>query len=332
MTLAKIAEQVCLTVRKTDADSIAACKLYLGRRLGTIWQKGLWKDSLIAVPATCDPANSTNATGMVWMPPVVGNVLAVRSSETPLDPTGYAEFWRTTLDEFAETGTPMKFLRLPPAVDYIPAGARLVAHYNNTVDSPPTTVLTYINADSESYVEELAYVASASAPVVGAIVVGSAGDGAADVVTIEAWTKNATTGTISLVSLTPADRVEAIYASLGAAAVAATQRQRIRLVRIPTVTTALKVLTKRVQPDWSRDGETCPLPVAEQSLIAFAEGDMLKRGRQMGQAQACYQEALALLVQAMEVETVQENNRPRIIPTGDGFWTDPTGPPGKGDW
>jgi hypothetical protein len=103
---------------------------------------------------------------------------------------------------------------------------------------------------------------------------------------------------------------------LSAAVTNAPKRQRIRFVEKPDSSVTVRVLGKRSAPVFSADNDEPSISGATNTLLAFAQGDMLQRERQYGKAQALYQEAMALFDQVKRLETVQQAHQTRIIPEG----------------
>lgn len=105
---------------------------------------------------------------------------------------------------------------------------------------------------------------------------------------------------------------------LAAAATAAPQRCRIKLIGVPDDGTVLRILGKSAAPAFSNDNDEPGLSGVANCLIAFAQADMLQRERQYSKAQALQQEAQALLDQFKRQEVVQQAHHQRIIPE-DGY-------------
>jgi hypothetical protein len=89
---------------------------------------------------------------------------------------------------------------------------------------------------------------------------------------------------------------------------------RLRLFGIPNVATNLRVLGKGKYQPLNDDRQEQTVRNSENCLLAFARGDLLRRGGENGAAQLAYQEAAALLQQLKDVEAVQAAHNQRIIP------------------
>lgn len=89
---------------------------------------------------------------------------------------------------------------------------------------------------------------------------------------------------------------------------------RLRLFGIPSVAVALRVLAKAKYQPLADDRQEQTLRNSENCLVAFARGDLLRRGGENGAAQLAYQEASALLQELKDLEAVQAANNQRIIP------------------
>lgn len=90
--------------------------------------------------------------------------------------------------------------------------------------------------------------------------------------------------------------------------------QRLRLFGIPSTAVTMKVLGKAKYQPLAFDQQEQTIRNSENCLIAFARGDVLRRGGENGAAQLAYQEAAALLQQLKDIEAVQAANNQRIIP------------------
>lgn len=89
---------------------------------------------------------------------------------------------------------------------------------------------------------------------------------------------------------------------------------RVRLVPIPLVDGALLAIGKRKCPQLA-DGDEPPLPGAAETLASFVEGDLWRAlFRQFSKAQACYEEANALLARMRDLENRQSQQGWRLVP------------------
>ena len=88
---------------------------------------------------------------------------------------------------------------------------------------------------------------------------------------------------------------------------------RIKPVPVPSAAGTLFVLGKL---NWVAlgDTDTPTLNGIDNALLAFAEGDMLERGRQYGKAQVKFTEAASHIGIMRDMETGQKQNIGRIIP------------------
>lgn len=114
------------------------------------------------------------------------------------------------------------------------------------------------------------------------------------------------------------DQSTGLVLTIPAADSAAPRRQRIRLVSIPTASQVIRVLGKRVCPEFTNDNDEPGMNCMEDALLTFAQADMLERERQYGKAQAKKAEAVALIDQLKRIETVQQAHNVRFIPE-DGY-------------
>ena len=106
--------------------------------------------------------------------------------------------------------------------------------------------------------------------------------------------------------------------ALAATDTAFPKRQRIQLLGPMATTTNLRVLGKTVAPTFEDDGDEPALTGVDNVLIAFAEIDMLERGRQYAKAGAINTRAASLLDQLKREEVCQQAFESRIVPA-DGF-------------
>lgn len=141
---------------------------------------------------------------------------------------------------------------------------------------------------------------------------------------IEAIFKPTTTGTVSVTlksvpeasNIQTAYLVEVVLETLAATATRTASYQRLRLFGMPTQSVTLNALGKgKYQPlDYATQEPF--LRNAENVLIAYTRGDLLRRGGENGNAQTAYQEAGQLLQQLKDLEAYQEANNQRIQPDG----------------
>lgn len=90
---------------------------------------------------------------------------------------------------------------------------------------------------------------------------------------------------------------------------------QIRLFQIPNETQNLLVIAKRKCVALVTDTDSPLIPGVDECLQAFAMGDLFQWIRQFGKAQACFEEANALLAKMVEIETAQTTEVRRIIPS-----------------
>lgn len=100
---------------------------------------------------------------------------------------------------------------------------------------------------------------------------------------------------------------------------------RVRPVPVPDVAGSLFVLGKLKWVELGDSDSPC-LRGADNTLLAFAEGDMLERARQYGKAQAKYTEAASLIQVMKDIEKGQQQSISTITPLEEGYF-DPTGGP-----
>lgn len=97
-------------------------------------------------------------------------------------------------------------------------------------------------------------------------------------------------------------------------------QKRLRLARIPIQAINFQILHKRKLVNLSADTDEPVLHGVDNALMTFAHADMLQWMRQYGKAQAIQSEAVGLLAQLKNVETVQRASRPKIIPHVEPDW------------
>jgi hypothetical protein len=110
------------------------------------------------------------------------------------------------------------------------------------------------------------------------------------------------------------DLTGTLLASIDAEATSSPRFSRLRLFSIPSVAINLRVLAKAKYLPLDDDLQEQTVRNSENCLIAYARGDLLRRGGENGAAQLAYQEAAGLLQQLKDVEAVQAANNQRIIP------------------
>jgi len=107
------------------------------------------------------------------------------------------------------------------------------------------------------------------------------------------------------------------------ALVAYTQRPKdssgrivLRFLRAPDVQQDLLVLAKRKCPELTLDTDAPTISGADQCLIAYTTGDLLRWLRQFSKAQLLFEEAKAHLDQMIQIDDHQSAGAQRLTPDG----------------
>lgn len=311
MTLDDMAQMVCGKVRQTDAASLAKCKTYLRARYKMIAQAELWKDLVYAMTFTFDMTSETSGevfgpnwfsrdAGVWHLPSSVDRVLGLRSSSTGLDVTDNYQFFKTTLDEFADTGDPVKF--------YVEQ--RVVADLRGKLAEIEVDGVVLLNGSPDNQAYKVRYIDldGEQQDFVGNFVAGG-GSSAAFYPQM-------------ILSATRETGAQSAYFALSGSEIALAAGTRtawrtyptIRLVPRPTADVALRALVKRKCIELEADSDAPEINGVDNCLMAFAQVDMYERARQMGKAQLKGQEALALLQQLKLVAVAHESTRMQIVP------------------
>lgn len=306
MNLAALADIVCETVRKPDSDSLTACKTYLKRRDQMLWDGNLWRDSLFTFTQALTPATDTllAAKGIVLLPASIDRVLALRQSSGPLPVQNLERFFMDTLDGFAQTGTPVEFSLLSPVL-YQFATAQAVTMEGASGTPDTSTQVRYLDAD-----------------------------GVPQNTTAQPSTTPASVGTVSELlgvekaagagAVTFKDASSNTILTVAASTTSATPRQRLQLLPVPTAALTIRALVKQRYVPLVSDYEEPRLRQAENVLIAYATGDMLRRSNKFGMANEAYAEGAAMLAKLENIEFFQQAQRMQLVPEieGNGFGSD----------
>lgn len=298
MNLGEYADYVCSKIRETDSDSLAAAKDYLSKRYQLIYQKDLWRDSLIEFTVDVSVANTLNAGGFVQLPRIVDRIVACRTPDRELTVENQEIYFRQTSDQFALSGTPLAFNILGRLCWQGLSVAALTVACASEADNNSSVKVRWIDENSEL---QNTVVQVTTVPVI-------IGNG----FVVEAFTKNTSTSTVSIY----ADAVAVL--TLAAAATSYDPFHRVRLIQKPIQDFTLRVLAKKKFSPLVLDTDEPFLLDVDNCLIAFGQADMLERQRQYGKSQSKMTEALGLLEQIAKIENEQQASNPRLIPYADG--------------
>jgi hypothetical protein len=153
MNLSELATPICAEVRQTDAASVAFCKLALTRWMRTIWNKALWKDSLVAFEQILSPddyaATSTwlPTKGVLLCPTIIDRVVAARLDSRRLMPQRQDFYYCIDYDTFAASGQATEFVLLPKCVWEFDTATAIKAIRNSIGDNAAVLSVETLNSD-----------------------------------------------------------------------------------------------------------------------------------------------------------------------------------------
>ncbi len=318
MTLSDMAAFVCAKVRQQDATAVTRCKEFLRQRYEMLYADQLWRASLylheFSIPALerdYDPnITTTGEEGMYFFPESVDRVLAVRYSEDQVDVIDELQLYRGTLDQYEEEeGAPLKFSILSPALFWVASPDQdsmiLQATRSSDEDANISVTARWIDGMGNPHTRTQS----------GGM--GFPDDNENGIQLLESVTHDAMTGALVL-EFDEGDTGSFIDVGRSlAGSTGMVPRQRIRVYPKPgngADRRSMRALVKRKVVCLIGDNESPLLAGIENSLMAFAQSDMLQRARQYGKAQIVQQEALALFDQFKRLEVVQQANRQQITP------------------
>lgn len=305
MTLAQMAASICGKVNQSETEDLAACKGFLTLNHDMLWQEELWKDSLVEYRLTLSPNASDYGPTSSWLPTkavlllptIIDRVMAVRSDARKLNIRRQEFFYRVDYDSFAKQGTAAEFVLLPRCVWEFDSAVALQVAVANPADAAGTFTVDLVDTDATGVTR------SAVVMAVAAVALGTSER-------IDAALKTASAG---VVTIQKTDGTSIV--SLAAADTAGKKRERIRLVEIPTQSTVLRVLGKRVAPSFTNDLDEPGIRGSDKLLLALGQADMLERERQYAKAKLVRDEqAGPLLGQLKSIEVVQQSHNLQIIP------------------
>jgi hypothetical protein len=308
MTLAALANLICSKVRKTDADSVAACKEFLRQRHEMIYDAALWKDTVGIWSDSLD----YNSTLQQWFSEFhcdydIARVLGVRwRTNADLSPAALGTWMQADPEFYEANGEPVGFVELEArGVSFnIPTAAGVTITSSSSEDVGVEIEVSGLDADGEEAFES---------------VVITAGDAS----TVTEWqfirsiTKPITEGVITVegtgdapgrMRMPPHDTVSRCCV--------------LRFNRIPVANTAdpfsdqpqVLIHAKRKLTSFVRDNDGPMIRGSDNALLAFGLADMLERERQYGKAQAKVAEGQSLLQLMIDGERNQGASLMRITP------------------
>ncbi|HTI69675.1 MAG TPA: hypothetical protein VMF06_06900 [Candidatus Limnocylindria bacterium] len=329
MTLAQLADLVCRKIGKTDSESVAACKDFLRQRHEMIYDSALWAESKDYVafpfPTTADgykeeikPVNPEYA-GRVIFPSSVGRVLALRCGNDLLSPDQAVGLFGRDPEAFEALGTPVSFVEegssglswtLPN--DEENRGDKLQFHTLNDGDAGKRVTIRgrrVILKDSQvvpsKVVTEETVTLTASVALATELYVW-----------VESLSKDPTLGVVLVSSQLLWNEGFDEWEP------ESNERRHVvcRIVQRPAYDPARPLMLyacvkKKIQPLVS-EGDVPVVRGIDNALLAFAQADMLERGRQYSKAQLKTQEAVALLQAAMDLQVGQGASLAQIQPAG----------------
>jgi hypothetical protein len=306
MTLKEMAEFICGKVNQTEPEDIAACQGFLRRRHEMLWQDQLWKDSLAEYTQTLEQtgyvpsSNWLPGKGVLLLPIGFERILAVRTDARSLRVQRPEILYRIDYDTFNKRGDLQDFVQLSACVWELEESTTLYASRSST-DAGAALTVDRLGSDGVT-------VSRITRTLTDTTMLLTTTD------RLDAITKAVTSGSIAVLANNTPPLIGVL--GLGAAVTNAPKRQRIRFVERPDSSVTVRVLGKRTVPEFSAANDEPSISGITNTLLAFAQGDMLQRERQYGKAQALYQEAMALFDQVKRLETVQQAHQTRIIPEG----------------
>ncbi len=319
MNLLQLANFVCAKVRHTDALSVAACKTFLNRRYQMIYDSEVWRDSLFLSTPILVPATSPqDAMGIYILPLMVDRVVAVRTTSGQLQPANLEEYFRIDTDIYEQTGTPAQFSILSPMawdlgsisatfydLAYVGApGAQIAGGYQNAADL--NKIITIVYQDTEGAIGTLEIPITADYLVTGVLSWYTI-----SVAKIISAKKDVTIGAVAL--LTKQAGGGTLGFAMGINDTEMPQYSRLKLTYAPTVSTQLRILFKMKWAEMA-DTDSPTLRGIENTLIAFAQSDMLQRERQYAKANLLAAEGINLLAKYTEKEVYQQAFDQRFTP------------------
>jgi len=329
MTLSEMANYVCGKCRQTDANSVTKAKEFLSKRYELIYNDSLWRDSLYLFPFTFEyhyeppfgsGADRPESWDSIWMmPSVVDKVVALRTGIQEMQPSGQELLMRGSLDQFAQSGEPVQFATLAPCVAILPAAYAFHDVEILEMDSGQTWTAHVIDSSGNRIKSTGVY------PVGGSL----SDPVSSDCRVLERVTKQESANDVVLTS----DAGERTLATCLAADTAFPLRIPVRLIPAPTQDIDLTALVKKKHIPLEDDGDLPELRNIDNALLAFGQGDMWERARQLGKANAKFTEATALLGQLKSMHVWQEHTQIRLVPEVDspaGSYGDNLN--GKGYW
>jgi len=322
MTLSEMANYVCGKCRQTDDNSVARAKEFLTKRYELVYNDSLWRDSLYLFPFTFVPEYSVlsdrpESWDSIWMMPnIVDKVVALRTASQEITPSGQELLMRGGLDAFEQLGDPVQFATLSPCVAILPEG---YTHHDVEIfggDAGQTWTMHVIDANGNRTKYSDTFPAGNTAILT-------------DCRIVERVTKQASATAVEIAT----NSTDTTLATCPAADSAFPVRLPIRLIPGPTADVDLMALVKKKSIALEEDGDTPELRNIDNCLLAFAQGDMWERARQLGKANAKFTEATALLGQLKSMHVWQEHTQIRLVPEVDspaGSYGDNLN--GKGYW
>jgi len=309
MTLAQMAAAVCGKVNQSETEDQVACKSFLTFRHDMIWADALWKDSLTEYRQTLSPDGYTPSSnwlptkGVLLLPPVIGEVLAVRSDSRKLNVRRPEFYYRVDWDAFAKQGEACDYVLLPRCVWEFDTAQLAYAYSDAEGDAAANYYLDYLDADGVGITRVTNTLSSQEG---------------AYTERIDQVLKSGTNGTVHFIYSDNSGNHPIFDLLTGETA--AKQRERVRFLYIPTQAMTLRLLGKRVCPSFTNDLDQPAIRGSENCLMAYAQADMLERERQYGKAQIKIQnEATPLLTQLKGVEVVQQAHNQQIVPEDAGW-------------
>jgi hypothetical protein len=313
MNLIELATTVCTSVRAKDDDAVADCKMFLNNRYQMIWNGDLWRDSLYTWAGklgaqsgdSVDLGNDweSNAEGYYLFPQIVARVLAIRTTGKTIDVAGVDRMFAVDPDAFLRTGTPMDYHGLSPAlwVNSTSKSVRLFVTDNNDIGVQVT--VRYVTLDGIRRTDTISIATkyptvSSGLPIVPAI--------------IEQVTKPTTSGNILVSAATGPFTITGYPTDTTLC-----PKARVRFLPKPSAAMTFEALVKKQAAPLTSDYDCPELRGVEQALMAFVEGDMLRRARRFNQANELYSEASTLLSALKSEATWQEETSVRLTPVGE---------------